>query len=201
VPRLWQVARDRGWWDPLAPGSGTAATAGAATAGVGRPAMIGVVDAATWERLVLASRVVPPSDSLAGHALVLAAIHEGASVSAAVEGTLVVGVALAGPTDQHARREVLALGVAPPFRRQGLAGALLKASVTAGRPGDIDHVAEITVAERDPIEPLERSLRASIAERLFERAGFEIHAIDSEVRRADPSAIRAVRWTIRGIDR
>ena len=126
----------------------------------GRPAILAVVDASTWERLALAPRVVPPADPVIGHGLVLAAIRDGAIVSVALEGTLVVGLALAGPTDQHARREVLALGVAPEFRRRGLAGALLDACVTAGRPGDVDHTVEVTLAERDPVEPLERDVRA-----------------------------------------
>ena len=78
------------------------------TPGVGRPAILAAVDAATWGRLALAPRVIAPADPIAGHALVLAAIRDGAIVSAAVEGTLVVGLAIAGPTDEHARREVLA---------------------------------------------------------------------------------------------
>ena len=60
--------------------------------------------------------------------------RDGASVTAAVEGTTVVGLAIAGPTDDDGRRELLALGVAPSFRRQGLATALLEACVTAGAP-------------------------------------------------------------------
>lgn len=193
MPRLLQMARDRGWWDPVAAGSDAPPAAARAAPGVGRPAILASVDAAAWERMTLAPGVVPPSDPVAGHALILAAIREGAWVSAALVGTLVVGVAIAGPADDHVRREVLAVGVAQAFRRQGLGGALLEACVTTGRLGEDEYTAEVTVAERDPIEPLDRSLRTEIARRLLERSGFEIRPADVTVRAADPGAIRAVR--------
>ncbi len=194
VPRLLQVARDRGWWDPLAAGSGRSG-ATAPTPGVGRPAIIRP-DASTWGRLALGPRVVAPFDPIAGHALIGEAIRDGASVSVAVEGTLVVGLAIAAPTDDHGRRELLALGVAPAFRRRGLAGALLEACVTAGRPGDTEYTAEVALAERDPVDPLERRLRADIARRLLESVGFEIRPADPDLRQADSGALRAVRPAI-----
>jgi ribosomal protein S18 acetylase RimI-like enzyme len=161
---------------------------------VGPPAILGSVDASTWARLTLAPRVIAPADAGVGHGLVLAAIRDGAVVTAAVEGTLVVGLAIAGPTDEHARREVLALGVAPAFRRRGLAAALLGACVSVGRPGDLDHVATVTVAERDPVEPLDVALRGRIARRLLEEAGFRVGpADDPGIRAADPSAASAMR--------
>jgi ribosomal protein S18 acetylase RimI-like enzyme len=197
VPRLLQVASDRGWWDPaaVADGAGPATTrAGPATPGVGRPAILDSVDASTWARLALAPRVIAPADPGAGHALVLAAVRDGAVVTAAVEGTLVVGLAVAGPTDEQAGREILALGVAPAFRRRGLAGALLAACVSVGRPGDVDHIAAFTLAERDPVEPLDVVLRTRIARRLLEKAGFRVGpADDPGIRSADPSAASATR--------
>jgi acetoin utilization protein AcuC len=192
VPRLLQVARDRGWWDPLAAGSELGSRGTAPTTGAGRPAIIHA-DASTWERLTLAPRVIAPADPLAGHALIGAAIGDGASVTAAVDGTLVVGLAVAGPADDHGRREILALGVAPSFRQSGLAAALLEDCVTAGRPGDTEYTADITLAERDPVEPLDRNLRADIARRLLERAGFAISPADADVRGADWGALNAVR--------
>ncbi len=64
--------------------------------------------------------------------------------------------------------ELLAIGVAPAWRRQGLATALLGSLADAG-------VAELsvqwTVAERDVIEPLDVADRRAIARRLVERAG------------------------------
>lgn len=182
VPRLLREARDRDWWDPDAspltvmPGRGP---------GTGAPAILPAVDAATWSRLALAPWVVPPADANAGHAVVLAAIGDGAVVTAAAEGSLVVGLAIAAPATADGHRELLALGVEPNHRRTGLAGALLAAS-----PADI---AEITVAERDPREPLERATRASIARRLLDRAGFRVSAAEDQVRAADPLALRGAR--------
>jgi ribosomal protein S18 acetylase RimI-like enzyme len=192
VPRLLQVARDRGWWDPMLPGPSGGSAATAPTPGVGRPALVHQ-DAASWELLALAPRVVAPFDPVSGHALILAAIRDGASVSAAVEGTLVVGLAVAAPTDDHGRRAILALGVAPDFRRRGLGTAVLEACITAGRPGDTEYVADVTLAERDPVEPLDRSVRADIARRLLEHGGFQVRPAEADLRRADPGALTAVR--------
>ncbi|MEA2631536.1 MAG: hypothetical protein QOE66_1755, partial [Chloroflexota bacterium] len=157
----------------------------------GVPSIVGSVDASTWERLALAPRVVAPTDPVAGHALVLATIRAGAIVSAAVEGSLVVGLAIVGPMEADRRRELLAVGVAPSHRRRGLAAALLTTS-TGNRPHDIEITAEVTLAERDPIEPLDRATRATVARRLLERAGFAMRPSDADVRAADPGATRAV---------
>jgi hypothetical protein len=51
----------------------------------------------------------------------------------------------------------------------------------------------VTIAERDPFEPLDRELRAMVARRLFERAGFDVSAAADPLGRADPGAITAVR--------
>ncbi len=193
VPRLLQVARDRGWWDPLASVS-DAGSGGAAASGGDDPKIIHP-DAATWERLSLAARVVAPSDAAAGHALIRAAIADGANVTAAVEGTIVVGLAIAGPSDDHGRCELLALGVAPSFRRRGLGTALLEACVTSGT-GGTEYTADVTLAERDPIEPFDRALRAQIAGRLLVGAGFRIESADPALRGPDPAAIRAVRSAV-----
>jgi acetoin utilization protein AcuC len=189
VPRLLQVARDRGWWDPFAADP----VGGGATPGVGQPAILGDVHAPDWERLSLATGVIPPSDPVAGHALILAAIRDRAGVTAAVEGTSVVGLAVTSPSDGSRRRELLALGVAPAFRRRGLAGALLDACVTAGRDDEDDLTVEATLAERDPLEPLDRALRAEIGRRLLEGAGFEMRPAGGDLRAADPLAFGAIR--------
>jgi acetoin utilization protein AcuC len=192
VPRLLQVARDRGWWDPLAPVVDAGSRGVPLTLGGGRPEIIHP-DSATWERVNLAPRVVAPSDPVPGHAIIGAAIRDGARVVTAVEGTTVVGLAIACPSDEKRAREVLAIGVAPEFRRQGLATALLEACVSAGRPSDVEYTVDLTLAERDPIEPLDRSLRADIAGRLLERTGFRPQRDDASPHSADPDAIAAVR--------
>ena len=218
VPRLVREATDRGWWDGgLGGGLGPPATSPsalrAATSAttpiepLAYPSILPAVDAATWVGFVLAPRVIPPFDPGAAHAIVLAAIRDGATVAAAVSGRTVVGVAIAGPPGlpgppgppgppglpgppgpPRGETALLALGVAPASRRLGLASSLL-----AALPSDIEHHAEITLAERDVVEPMDRRDRASIADRLLRRAGYELQAVDFTVGAIDPLAVRAVR--------
>ena len=194
VPRLLQVARDRGWWDPLAAAVGARGRARPRRLpGVGRPAIIHP-DASTWERLTLAPRVVAPFDPVAGHALI-------ARRDPRRRERLGRGRRDAGRRARDRRPDRRPRPPRDPrrsaWRRRsgsaGLAGALLEACVTAGRPGDTDYTAEVTLAERDPVEPLDRALRADIARRLLERAGFEIGPADADLRRADSGAFSAVR--------
>jgi ribosomal protein S18 acetylase RimI-like enzyme len=103
---------------------------------------------------------------------------------------VVVGLALSGP-ESDGKDELLALGVAPAFRRRGLAGHLLAAHVAAEPGGPIR--ARIGVAERDVVEPLDHSLRMSIARRLLVGAGFVVERAPDPVGRADPLAIVATR--------
>jgi hypothetical protein len=53
--------------------------------------------------------------------------------------------------------------------------------------------ASVTLAERDPVEPLDRSVRAAIARRLLEGAGFDVESAGGAVGRADPPALEAAR--------
>jgi ribosomal protein S18 acetylase RimI-like enzyme len=106
---------------------------------------------------------------------------------------VVVGLAIASAVEADGRRELLALGVAPTYRQRGLAGALLAALMTSSRAVETEFHAEIAIGERDPIEPLDRAVRASIARRLLERAGFEILPASADLRIADPAAFEAVR--------
>ncbi len=73
VPRLLREARDRGWWDPLAPADGNAAPDG----NPGTAKVIATVDRTAWDRLALAPRVIAPADAGHGHALVAAALDAG----------------------------------------------------------------------------------------------------------------------------
>jgi acetoin utilization protein AcuC len=191
VPRLLREASDRGWWEPMT--DTTQATPGDPVPGVGRPAVLPRVEADVWERLTLAPRVIPPADPAAGHAIVLAAIRDGASVSAAAEGTIVVGLAMTRRADDAARSDLLALGVAPAWRRRGLGATLLAARLEWSRPGDVDHEALVTVAERDAIEPLDGSMRVAIARRLLTNAGFDVAPAGGAIGAADPTALRATR--------
>ncbi len=180
VPRLVRQATDRGWWDPLGGAPSGLSMAGAGP-GEGAPTVLPSVDVATWSGLAIEPRVVAPAAPNDAHRLILAALADGAAVSAAVVGRNVVGLVVVS-----ADGELLALGVAPAWRRQGLGGRLLAAAETARR-------AEVTVAERDPVEPLDRDVRSLVASRLLLGAGFRVEPAPSEVRAIDPAAIVAVR--------
>jgi acetoin utilization protein AcuC len=190
VPRLLREARDRGWWDPLRSGSPSRSEGDPSE--VGSPTIIASVDAATWAALTLAPRVIAPASTSDGHALIAAGLIDGLRATIAVAGTTVVGAALSRLADGVARADLLALGVAPAWRRRGLAGDLLAAHITAERPDTGGLAAEVTVAERDPFEPLDGRLRRDIARRILATAGFEIGPAVAPVRAADPGAFTAV---------
>jgi ribosomal protein S18 acetylase RimI-like enzyme len=110
-----------------------------------------------------------------------------------VHGGTVVGAALSIGTAGGTHADLLALGVAPGWRRAGLAGRLLEAHVGDLHAGGVELHAEVNVAERDPLEPLDDGLRRTVARRLFERAGFQVSPADSAVRTVDPTVVTAVR--------
>jgi GNAT superfamily N-acetyltransferase len=200
VPALLRAASDRGWWDPLTgtidAGASVAETGSfeptSAIAGGSSPTIVAGLDAAAWSRLTLVPRVIAPARVAAAHALVGAALRDGARVTAAIaNGGSVVGVALSAAGNDRVD-DLLALGVAPDQRRQGLAGRLLAehlASVDPGRPIR----ARIGVAERDVIEPLDYPTGVAIARRLLESAGFVVERAPDPVGRIDPLAIVAIR--------
>ncbi len=196
VPRLVREAVDRGWWRSM--GEPASTMSAEPTPGVGKPAVLPRVEADVWARLTLAPRVVAPADAASGHAIVLAAIQNGAAVTAAVEGTVIVGLAITRHADDAARSDLLALGVAPAWRQRGLAARLLATRLEWTRPGDVDHEALITVAERDPFEPLDVAMRVAIARRLLGGAGYNVAPAGGALGVADATAIRATRADLRG---
>jgi acetoin utilization protein AcuC len=185
VPRLLREAVDRGWWDPLGP---PATQPEGGDRGVGAPAVLARVDAATWDRLTLAPRVMAPSAPADGHAIVAGALRDGARVTAAVRGTLVVGLVVSRHATLAARTDLLAIGVAPAERRAGLATRMLREHVEGMRPGDVEVAAEVTMAERDVVEPFDVRERAAIARRLLTSAAFEVEAADAGLTAVDPTA-------------
>jgi len=187
VPRLVREAVDRGWWTPMDEAEST--MPGAPAPGVGRPELLPRVEPDRWARLTLLPRVVAPADPRSGHAIVLAAIRGGAAVAAAVEGTAVVGLALTRYADDAARSDLLALGIAPAWRQRGLAAQLLVTRLQQARPGDVDHEALITVAERDPFEPLDVAIRVAIARRLLTGTGYHVAPAGGAIGAADSTAI------------
>ena len=192
VPLLLRAAADLGWWDAAADLEAPVTWTGSAQPGpkTDRPEIVDAVDAATWDGLGLAARTLPPSDASAGHRLVRAALESphGAIVTAAIAGGAVVGaVVSAAPEGRHV---LLGLGVAPAHRQQGLATELLRRHIQAAGP-DAGWDALVTVAERDPVEPLARATRAGIARRLLEADGFTVDRPRGEVGSADPQALLA----------
>jgi len=186
VPRLLRAAVDRGWWDPAAPRDATSTTPVPSAT----PTVVATVDAAAWDGLRLVPQVMAPADPLAGHRLIAAALRDGATVSAAVSDSELVGVCVSA--GDASGNELLALGVAPAFRRQGLAGRLLAAHLATVEPSRQIR-ASVTVAERDVVEPLDRSLRMDIARRLLVGAGFAVERAPDPIGRVDPLAIVATR--------
>jgi acetoin utilization protein AcuC len=185
IPRLLIDASLEGWWDWKSSPSDSMLRAPATV--TGSPQILASVDPETWSRLTLSPRVVPPADPSAAHDLVAAALRadEPGHVSAAVIGTSVIGLVVSGSIDRKDRwRSLLALGVAPAYRRKGLAEQLLRAHVVGSS------FAPVSAAERDVIEPLSRDVRASIARRVLESAGYAVEAwSDSEGLAIDPGAI------------
>ena len=199
VPRLLRVAVDRGWWDPrtASAGPGAIASPDPAADASADPTVVAAVDGAMWDRLTLAERVIPPARAADAHALMAAALRSGASVSVAIaRGDTAVALAVTAPESgldaAPDSDELLALGVAPAWRRRGVGGRLLRAHLAARTPGRPVR-ATVGVAERDVVEPLDRALRIDIARRLLAGAGMEVAAAADPVGRLDPSAIAAIR--------
>lgn len=193
VPRLIRDAVDRGWWSPLDRAAHGAADSsrggGTGSTIVDRP------DRPTLERLEFAPRLVAGLDPASLRAI-LDPSRLGLTI--AVDGTRVVGlVASAAATadwagEAGAPRSILAVSVAPAARRLGLARELLARHVASYEPATA-WSATVTGAERDPVEPLDRTLRASIARRLLEQTGFEVQPAGGPLGRADPDALQATR--------
>ena len=196
VPRLVREATDRGWLDPVAPTppASPLPTVPVATPS-GTPTVIPVVDRATWDRLAIAPWVVTPASTSVAHPVIGRAIADGAVVSAAVSDGVIVGLVVTGQRQPDGVRELLAVGVGPAWRTQGLGTTLLERHL--GAVGHPDHATEIrasaTLAERDGFEPLDPSSRARATDRLLRGGGFEIEAAPPAVRRIDPRAIEARR--------
>ena len=184
VPALVRAAIRRGWWDPLAPAGNEAF----ASVPGGAPTVHARVAASELARVALADRVLPVHP---GSVLATADERDRVSVTAAIVQDVLVGAVVSAAGESGAGREILAIGVAPEHRGHGLASSMLAAHVASFHPGDERLSATVTVAERDPIEPLDHALRASIARHLFEGAGFEVRPASGRLRGVDPLALEA----------
>jgi acetoin utilization protein AcuC len=197
VPRLIREAVDRGWWSPVkgsepgrldSPGGGAPVPDAAPDAA---PTIVDRPDRATLDRLEFAPRLVAALDPTSLRAILDPTWLD---LTIAVRGSLVVGLVASATSVEEAnkRRSILAVGVAPQARRRGLATQLLARHVASFEHGTA-WSATVTGAERDPVEPLDRNLRAGIARRLLERTGFDVQAAGGQLGRADPEATEATR--------
>jgi acetoin utilization protein AcuC len=193
VPALVRVASQRGWWAADEPGVGETAAAGASepTKG-GRAEILAPLTLDNLQGIRLAPRTVAPAYARDGLALLRAAVGDGAVAAGAVSGEWLVGVALAAPGAEEPLMELAALGVAPGWRRQGIARALLRALVADSDRGARALTALHTVGERDPFLPLPREMRRSVAERLFAAPLWRTVPAPSSVAAADPSSFLAI---------
>ena len=197
VPALLRTAQDAGWWSgDVGAAPRTMSEVAAAEPTMSTTQIHASVDAAAWAAWTLAERTLPPADSSEAHALVLAGLRsgDGVRVTAAVLAGLVVGavVSAAGAAGGTAYRRLIAVGVASANRRAGLAVAMLREHLVAGSNGE-RWEALVTLAERDPIEPLDRATRERIARRLLESAGFTVTRAGGNIAAADPGALQARR--------
>ena len=188
VPGLLTAADHAGWWSPLddPPASGPPPSIPA-----GEPTIV-TLTPERLQRLRVAERVVAPTDPADVHALLAKALVglNPARAVAAVAGDVVVGLAVLGPVVRAEESSVLALGVAPPLRRQGLGTALLS-SLADTDPDRI--VASVGVADRDPFDPLPYDDRLRVAQKVMERAGFSVSPSDGAAARIDPGRLVGTR--------
>jgi acetoin utilization protein AcuC len=191
VPALLDVAENRGWWNADASEVvGTVWTKSAPVA-AGAPPQVEQLTLEMLDRLCLAARTVAPADRDEAMALLRAALADGAVASGAVAGEWLVGVALAAPAPLEGVDRLIALGVAPEWRRRGLGAALLRALAAHQASRRRGLVALHTVAERDPVDPLPREVRRSVAESLFRSAGL-LSVPTARIAAADPGAFAAI---------
>jgi len=194
LPALLREAIDRGWWSPAAASSSGSApsTSGGGEPGSGAPSVV-PVDRAMLDRLSLASRIAPIADAGDVRAILEAALTEpGVAMTGAVAGSTLLGMVVSAPAlDDPARRALLSVAVAASFRQRGLGTAMLRAHLDRMQPDDVPVDALATVAERDRVEPLEHAVRARIARRLLERAGFGLRRPESAIVAIDDLAIAA----------
>ena len=218
VPALLDVAERRGWRQldrdaaSTAPGAAPAAEAPPArraTAGPVAPSAPMLVAPLTLEMLGglrMAPRVIAPAEPSEALAILRAALGDGGVAAGAVAGEWLVGVALVAPVAAEGRADgpgagqrpiarvsrLVALGVAPDWRRGGLATAMLRAVVEATTSSGRALVALHTVADRDVIDPLPRAVRRGAAEELARRAGMTVAPAPARVLAVDPDARLAV---------
>jgi len=186
VPRLVREAVDREWWDPLDPVRDDAGASLASSVSNDDVRFIEVLEPESLERLSIAPRLMSPAHPTAAKTLLMAAIARDASATVAVAGGTAVGVVVSIPGGAG-HRTILAIGVAPGHRRRGIGREVLLRHVAAHVETSAWEV-EITVAERDWIEPVPHDERLAVAESLLAGAGMGRVQAGDDLRRVDRRA-------------
>ena len=184
LPAVLREAEDGGWWSALDELDRPRTPEADDEPGTGSDPTLVTLDAAALDRLRVVHGVLPVAGAGVATSLLRAAAAAGATIVGAVDGDRLVGVALA--------REgtLLGVGVAPGRRQRGLGRALLGRLVETVE-GPL--VANVGVAERDPVKPLAVETRARIARSLLEGAGFRVSPAQDVIARHDATAIVARR--------
>jgi GNAT superfamily N-acetyltransferase len=173
-------------------GAAPAAEAPPATLAEAVATLVVPLTPAQLDRLTVAPRVIAPFDTATARAILHAALLDGATAAAAVAGEWLVGVALAAASPIEGVDRLVALGVAPEWRRREVATSMLRALVAETDRHGRALVALHVVAERDPMDPLPRALRRGVAEKLALGAAMAVAAAPGRVAAADPGAFVAV---------
>ena len=178
VPSILRAAEALGWWradgmpaQPGAPAARPDPASGATPASADTPKVIPLAPE-ILDRLVVAPRTIAPANPADAWALLHAVLLDGAAAAGAVGGDRLVGVALAAPSRETGVDWLVALGVAPQWRRLGLATSMLRAVMDEQTRRGRATVALYTAAERDVVEPLAAETRRDIAHHVLRRAGF-----------------------------
>jgi acetoin utilization protein AcuC len=202
LPALVRASFDAGW-DPMSPLAETAPAAGGASgAQDGEPTIVEptIVEltGTLLKRVRLADRAVPIASTLVGQAALAQLIAGPGFGVGAVSGDRLVGVAVgvmvADAGGDPADAELVAVGVAPEWRRRGIASAMLDAMVARPEARGRRLTAVVGPAERDVVDPWPLDERLVAARRMLGHAGF------AEDRGGEPpglpSTIRLVRSPI-----
>jgi acetoin utilization protein AcuC len=183
VPRLVREAIDRGWWEPSRP---VGDEAGADPSCV-EPTIIEEPSGSDLTRLRLAPRVIPPADPATAWGMLRSAIGGGAAASFTTADDAIVGVVVSA-ADDAGGRSILALGVAPEYRSRGLGRELLRRHLSA-HADRVRWSVEVSVAERDWLEPAPHADRLAVARKLFESVGFRGSPAAPDAARVDHDAM------------
>jgi acetoin utilization protein AcuC len=190
LPALVRSAIEAGW-DPLERSVSTASADAAggddAAGGAGEePTVVELTDQ-LLQSARLAGRVVPIASAFDGHAAIARLLAGGGFGFGAVSGDRLVGVAVAvagddragdsandpaeGPVGDPPGAELVALGVAPDWRRRRIGSTLIDALVAHPVIHGRGLTASVGPAERDVVDPWPFDERLSVARRLLARAG------------------------------